>query len=170
LRSAFGFLGLAVVLVPLAYTPNLAISENFASYRSIGALAALLSLYVWLGLWGIGCALRGRVNAAVLVAIAAVLSFAALALLVRPLWKPATSVTLDTLTHLPDLAVFVLLFLFILALALWARGASASRLRVALTGGVLAFAFVAALVAARNVTTLVVKPQSVELQRGLRLG
>jgi len=53
-RNALGFLGLALVFVPLAYTPNLVISENFATYRSIGALAALLSLYVWLGLWGIG--------------------------------------------------------------------------------------------------------------------
>jgi hypothetical protein len=50
--AALGFLGIAVGLVPLSYLPNLAIAENWASYRSLGALSALLTLYVWLGLWG----------------------------------------------------------------------------------------------------------------------
>jgi hypothetical protein len=51
--AALGFLGIAVVLVPLSYLPNLVVVEDWASYRSIGALSALLMLYGWFGLWGI---------------------------------------------------------------------------------------------------------------------
>src|SRR5262249_49298756 len=52
--EALGFLGLAAVFVPLAYLPNLVIAEEWASYRSLGALSALLAVYLWLGLRGIG--------------------------------------------------------------------------------------------------------------------
>jgi hypothetical protein len=61
--EALGFLALAAVLVPLSYAPNLVVAENFASYRSLGSLSALLMLYLWFGLWGIARAvprLRGR--------------------------------------------------------------------------------------------------------------
>jgi hypothetical protein len=52
--EALGFLGIAAGLVPLAYLPNLVIAEEWASYRSLGALSALVAVYLWLGLWGIG--------------------------------------------------------------------------------------------------------------------
>jgi hypothetical protein len=176
--GAIGFLGLATALVPLSYLPNLAVAEQFASYRSIGALSALLALYTWLGLWGIArsvnraAALRGgKLIAARIAAVplAALLSFIALALVILPLAhivdsRPVSQVSLHTLRSWPELATFAALFVVLAGCALWGTGSSA---RVALGTGVLtvtAFALAAVLGAARNVTTLVVEPQSVELQ------
>ena len=60
--ESLGFLGIAALFVPLAYLPNLVIAEEWASYRSLGALSALLMLYVWLGAWGIArCVARAPV-------------------------------------------------------------------------------------------------------------
>jgi hypothetical protein len=163
-RAAFGFLGLALVLVPLAYLPNLAVAEDLASYRSIGALASLLAVYAWLGLWGIGRALRQALHPAVAAALAAAASFVALGLLVRPLWQPATRATLDVLTHWPELVASALLFAVFAGLAVWAGRAPPRYMRAALAAGVAAFAAIAVVVAARNVTSLVVRPQSTELR------
>jgi hypothetical protein len=149
-RASVGFLGLAVALVPLSYAPNLAVSEQFASYRSIGALSALLALYVWLGLWGIARALGGY-------ALAASVAFLTLVLIVRPIWRPAARVSIDALTHGPELGALVLLLACGAAIAFWSP-------RGALAAGVICFAVAATIVAARNVTTLFVKPQSIELQ------
>ena len=118
---ALGFLGLAVAFVPLSYTPNLVISENFASYRSTAALATLVTLYLWFGLWGIARALtssarpaRRRVVKLVFVlALAALASFAALALVVVPLLRPLEQVSVHTLTSGPELAAFALLFIIL---------------------------------------------------------
>jgi hypothetical protein len=181
--GAFGFLGLAAGLIPLSYLPNLAVAEQFASYRSIGALSTLLALYVWLGLWGIARSLttftarRGAKLVAarmVALALAALLSFVSLALIVLPLSHvvdsgPASGVSLDSLRSSPELGTFTLLFVIFAGVGLWGTGSSSSLSSpaVAIATGVLtvaAFTLAGALVAARNVTTLVVKPQSVELQ------
>ena len=171
---ALGFLGLAVAFVPLSYTPNLVISENFASYRSTAALATLVTLYLWFGLWGIARALtssarpaRRRVVKLVFVlALAALASFAALALVVVPLLRPLEQVSVHTLTSGPELAAFALLFIIFAGTGLWATRDSGRRTFAMAVGALAMTAFVlgGVLIAARNVTTLVVKPQSVELQ------
>lgn len=172
--GALGFLGLAVAFVPLSYTPNLVISENFASYRSTAALAALLTLYLWLGLRGIGRALtssarqaaRRVVTQVFVVALAALASFAALALIVVPLLRPLERVSVRTLTSGPELAAFALLFIVFAGTGLWTIGDPGRRTSAAALGALAMTAFVlgGVLIAARNVTTLVVKPQSAELQ------
>jgi hypothetical protein len=173
-RRALGFLGLAAALVPLSYLPNLVIAENFASYRSTAALAALLTLYLWLGLWGIARALMsparyaaGRiVTQLVALALAAFVSFALLALIIVPLARPAERVSIHTLTNWPELAAFVLLLVTFAGVGLWTIESPSRRRPAAALGALAMTAFVlgGVLVAARNVTTLVVKPQSVELQ------
>lgn len=156
-RSAFGFLGLAAILVPLSYLPNLAVAEDFASYRSIGALAALLTIYAWLGLLGVWRSPRARL---VVLPVAALVSFAALALAVVPLWRPEKHVTLHTLSNWPELAAFAVLFVVVAAVGVWRRPAARLVGAVAL----IAFAAAGVAIAARNVTTLVVEPQNAELQ------
>jgi len=173
-RRALGFLGLAVAFVPLSYTPNLVISENFASYRSTAALATLLTLYLWFGLWGIARALnssalpatRRVVTRVFVLALAALASFAALALVAVPLLRPLERVSVHTLTSRPELAAFVLLFIIFAGTGLWMTGDSSRRTFATAVGALAMTAFVLGglLIAARNVTTLVVKPQSVELQ------
>jgi hypothetical protein len=181
-RRAFGFLGLAAGLVPFSYLPNLAVSEQFASYRSIGALATLLTLYLWLGLWGIARSLMvpsERQGAELVVvrivalAVAALLSFVSLALIILPLWHivdsaPGSAVSIDTLARWPEFIVFGLLFTLFAGIGLWGEGSSQRRLHApTIATGVLAlgaFALTGVLVAARDVTTLVVRPQSAELQ------
>jgi hypothetical protein len=180
--GAFGFLGLAAGLIPLSYLPNLAVAEQFASYRSIGALSTLLTVYVWLGLWGIGrapltAAVRRRVRPVatriVAVALAGLLSFVILAAVILPLSQvlrsePPSGVSVDTLTRWPWVVAFGLLFAVLTCFAWWRTGSSSHRALRAATATTLlaagAFAFTGVLVAARNVTTLVVKPQSTELQ------
>jgi hypothetical protein len=170
--GAFGFLGIAAALTPLSYLPNLAISENFASYRSTGALSALLTLYVWLGLWGIARALpaaagaRVAVTRVVAVALAALLSFAILTSVIVPLARPGRRVSLHTLTNWPELLVFALVLVTLAGLGLWSVGSTTWHRSAAAVGVLAATAFVVAgvLIAARNVTTLIVEPQSVELQ------
>ena len=133
--GALGFLGLAVAFVPLSYTPNLVISENFASYRSTAALATLLTLYLWFGLWGIARALtssarearRPIVTRVFVLALAALASFAALALVAVPLRRPLERVSIHTLTSAPELAAFALLFIVFAGTALWATGDSGRR-------------------------------------------
>jgi hypothetical protein len=158
-RGAFGFLGLAAALVPLSYLPNLAVSENFASYRSIGALAALLALYVWLGLSGLARAANCG-SAARVVALAVAVSFAVVALVVVPLAHPQTLVSRHALTGAWELAAFA-------ALCAVAAAAGLRRRRPAWIAAVAvgAFAVAAVVIAARNVTTLVVEPQSIELEQ-----
>jgi hypothetical protein len=46
-------LGVAVLLIPLSYLPNLAVKENVASYRSLGSLGSLIAIYFCLGALGI---------------------------------------------------------------------------------------------------------------------
>jgi hypothetical protein len=184
---ALGFLGLATGLVPLSYLPSLAVAEEFASYRSIGALSTLLMLYAWLGLWGIARAViafsaRSRARQAVVrvvtLASAALLSFLSLAVIVLPLWHvlhstAAPRVSVGTLAGWHELAVFVLLFVVFAGLGLWMTESSWERFRLRPTArflavgtaglAVTAFVLTGVLLAARNVTTLMVKPQSVEL-------
>ena len=171
---ALGFLGLALAFVPLSYTPNLVISENFASYRSTAALATLLTLYLWFGLWGIARALtssareaqRPIVTRVFVLALAALASFAALALVAVPLLRPLERVSIHTLTSAPELAAFALLFIVLAGTALWTTRDSGRRTFAMAVGALAMTAFVlgGVLIAARNVTTLVVKPQSVEVQ------
>ena len=151
--NAFAFLGLAVCLVPLSYLPNLAVAEQFASYRSIGALATLLTVYLWLGVWGIARARDRRV-----VAGAPLVSFAVLGLVVYPLARPAGTFSLSSLSHWPELVGFVALLALFVTMLLGRRVAPA-------VGIATLASFVAAgvLVAARNVTTLIVRPQASEL-------
>jgi hypothetical protein len=172
-RRAFGFLGLAAAFVPLSYLPNLVISENFASYRSTGALAALLALYLWFGLWGIGRALARTRNGAervlaggVVLALAALVSFVSLGLVAVPLVKPLERVSVRTLSNGPELAAFLSLFIIFAGFGLWTTGAGTRRRPAAAVGALAITGFVVGgvLVAARNVTSLVVKPQSAELQ------
>jgi hypothetical protein len=185
---ALAFLGLAAGLVPLSYLPNLAVAEEFASYRSIGALSTLLMLYAWLGLWGIAraaVAFSARSGArlaalrTVVLAFAALLSFISLAVIVLPLWHVLHStavprVSVGTLAGWHELAVFAALFTIFAGLGLWMtesswerfRARPAARFLAVGTGGlaITAFVLTGVVLAARNVTTLMVKPQSVELQ------
>jgi hypothetical protein len=166
--GALGFLGLAACLVPLSYLPNLAVSEDFASYRSIGALSALLTLYLWLGLWGIARSVpRSSTQRVIALALAALLSFVALAVIILPLSDvlhsaSASRVSIDRLTSWPELAAFGLLFVAFAGAALWGDRFSWRRSTGVLAAGALALTGV--VMAARNVTTLVVEPQSAELQ------
>ena len=178
-RQALGFLGLAVVLVPLAYAPNLVVRENWPSYRSTGGLSALLGTYVFLALWGIGdTALRPGVRGEerllarlVLLALSPVLALVSLALVVSPL------------LHLPDrdvigwsnprwLAALAFAGLFFASLAVWGLGRGELRLglgparvsAVRLAGlGIAVVVAASVLLAARNVSSLFAKPQSAEL-------
>jgi hypothetical protein len=171
--DTFGFLGLAAALVPLSYAPNLIASENFASYRTIGALATLLTFYLWLGLLGIARAVMssagGRpklIARAGVLPLAALLSFLLLALSIVPLARPGSRVSMHTLTGWPELLAFASLFVAFVGVGLWSIGRG-GRPRPAVAIGALAtatFLLCGLLVAARNVTTLVVEPQSVELQ------
>ncbi|MDX6407389.1 MAG: hypothetical protein QOE13_460 [Gaiellaceae bacterium] len=180
--GALGFLGLAVALIPLSYLPNLAVAEQFASYRSIGALATLLTIYVWLGLCGIARFLLGSealprvgLGAArmVALALAALLSFVLLAGTFVPLAQvlrsaQAARASSGLLTSWQGLVAFGLLLVVFAGLALLVTRSSAQRARTpVIAAGVLAvsaFVFTGVLVAARDVTTLVVKPQSAEVQ------
>lgn len=104
LRS-LGFVAIAVILVPLAYLPNLVVEESWASYRTIVALSSLIAIYTWLSVWGIGTAIL----------------------------RPGMSPTANTA----------------------ARAVGATAIALLVSG--------AGLLASRNVTTLFVKPQSLEL-------
>jgi hypothetical protein len=53
-RLSAGVLGLAVLTIPLAYAPNLVVTENWASLRSQGALDSIVALEVALGALGLG--------------------------------------------------------------------------------------------------------------------
>lgn len=57
-RERCGKLGLAGALLPLSYAPNLVVAENWASYRSLLSLTALVIVYAFLALRGY--ALRWR--------------------------------------------------------------------------------------------------------------
>lgn len=56
------YAGVAAVLVPLSYLPNLVVAENFATFRTQVSLSALIALYVGLGALGIWLALRDWVQ------------------------------------------------------------------------------------------------------------
>ena len=45
-------IGVALSLIPLTYVPNLAIAENWASYRTTAALSAILVLYAVFAMYG----------------------------------------------------------------------------------------------------------------------
>jgi hypothetical protein len=153
-RAAAGFLGLACCFVPLAYIPNLAIAENLASYRSIGALASLLCVYVWLGLWGI---LRTR--SPLRIALAALVGFVLLAVVVLPLLQPSRPISLRSFDTWPELLSLVAVCGLLAAAAAVPRAAVPAAAVVAgvlLVGGVV--------VAARDVASLVIEPQSKELE------
>jgi hypothetical protein len=178
-RGSFGFLALAAALVPLSYLPNLAIAENWASYRSVGALSALLTLYAWLGLWGISRALptlgarsvRSVLAArAAAVALALLLSFVFLALIVVPLShlhgpSAASGAVASAFGTWPRITLFVLFFVVLSAIA-FAPSESTAKAVAAAAGrlAVAAFAITGVLLAARNVTTLFARPQNVELR------
>jgi hypothetical protein len=186
--KALGFLLIAAILVPLSYLPNLAVKEDWASYRSIGGLSALLAVYTWFGLWGIGrAALTLHVQSGaklvaariVAVGLAALMSFLWLTVILSPLWHfPNVAAPYHVSTAAwPSarwLAGFAVCFAVFAGLGLWATRRSYWRFRpkpsarfVAIGIGNLAaitLAFTGALLAARNVTTLFVKPQSIELE------
>ena len=172
--KSLGFLGLAAALVPLSYSPNLAVSENWATYRSLGGLSALAMLYLWLGLWGIARATpRLAAGAAAArctaVALALLLGFVFVALVAVPLSHLTRSAAAQA-TALDDLGGWRHLTAVLLAVAIvCAVGALAARgaARVAAAAGALAvaaLALTAVLLAARNVTTLFAEPQSLELR------
>jgi hypothetical protein len=52
------YLGIAVILVPLSYLPNLVVTENAASFRSLVALSSLIALYFCLGVVGLWLTFR----------------------------------------------------------------------------------------------------------------
>jgi hypothetical protein len=52
------YLGIAAVLIPLTYLPNLVVSENKAFYRTQVSLVSLIALYVCLGALGIWLTVR----------------------------------------------------------------------------------------------------------------
>ena len=52
LRYRLTMLGMALMLVPLSYLPNLVVVESWASYRTLVALSALLAFYAFLALQG----------------------------------------------------------------------------------------------------------------------
>jgi hypothetical protein len=52
LRYRLTMLGVALMLIPLSYLPNLVVVESWASYRTLVALTALLAFYVFLALHG----------------------------------------------------------------------------------------------------------------------
>ena len=153
-------------------------AENWASYRSLGGLSALATLYLWLGVWGIARAaprLEGGSGAGAVaarcaaVALALLLGFVFVALVAVPLshltrTAAAQATALDDLGGWRRLTVFLLAFAIVCAVgALAARGAA----KVAATAGALAaaaFALTAVLLAARNVTTLFAEPQNLELR------
>jgi hypothetical protein len=88
---------------------------------------------------------------------AAAFSFAATGLVVVPLADPGSEASLGSLTSWPEFGFAGVLFLAFALLAVWPRAVAA----VAVGG---AFAVCGALIAAQNVTTLIVTPQSAELQ------
>jgi hypothetical protein len=51
-KTLLAKLGIACLIVPLAYLPNLVIAENFASYRTQTALTSLLSFYFFFACLG----------------------------------------------------------------------------------------------------------------------
>ena len=55
-------LGVALLLVPLSYLPNLVVSDNGATYRTQAGLSALVVLYTSLGVLGIWMAARARIR------------------------------------------------------------------------------------------------------------
>jgi hypothetical protein len=56
------FLLLCMVLLPVAYLPNLAVTENWASYRSLPVLSALTALYGALSIKGLTRSLRPKLQ------------------------------------------------------------------------------------------------------------
>jgi hypothetical protein len=52
LRYRLAMLGIALMLIPLAYLPNLVVLENWATYRTQVALTALFAFYTFLALNG----------------------------------------------------------------------------------------------------------------------
>jgi hypothetical protein len=173
-RGAFGFLGLAAAMIPLSYLPNLAISENFASYRSIGAPVALLTLYLWLGLWGMARAMTSQARDPARLVVtedspdrAGRSSEFHLARFDRRATRTTGFTSFDPHADgWPELVAFVLLFAASAGIGLWSLGSRSTRWPAVTIGALAAAAFTLGglLIAARNVTTLVVEPQSVELQ------
>ena len=174
-QRALGFLGLAVAFVPLSYTPNLVISENFASYRSTGSAGHALDALSVVGPLGHRASAdelhasgaRRVVTRVVVLALAALASFAALALIVVPLPRPLERVSVHTLTQRARARCVRRCC----SSSSPAPGCGRRETQVAgpsatAVGALAMTAFVlgGVLIAARNVTTLVVKPQSVELQ------
>ena len=74
-RRRLAAFGMAMVLIPLAHAPSLVTSENWASYRSEGALTSLVALYALFALRGgarlLGPRAAGPVLGTVLVLAAA---------------------------------------------------------------------------------------------------
>src|SRR5439155_8662015 len=56
-------LGVGAALIPLAYLPNLVSRESWGTFRTQGALAGLLGLYLLLGALGAGRAAHGWIRA-----------------------------------------------------------------------------------------------------------
>jgi len=174
-RQALGFLGIAVALVPLSYLPNLLLRENWASYRSLGSLSALFMLYTWLGFWGIVRAPRALLERErslvvppIVVVLSILLSFLTLAVVLIPLSHlpnaPAVHpASVGALASWPRLLPFVLLFAAFVVLGLAAMRVQAATRFVA-TSAVVVVALTGVLLAARNVTTLFAKPDSVEVR------
>jgi hypothetical protein len=56
------YAAVSLLLIPLCYLPNLVVRENFASYRSQGALSSLIALYFGLGAIGIWLTVRNSLR------------------------------------------------------------------------------------------------------------
>jgi len=98
LRYRLTMLGLALMLVPLSYLPNLVVLENWASYRTQVALTALLAVYVFLALHGylqvlgrFSAPYRQRILLCVIVCWAALSGYAASRNLVRYFVEPQST-------------------------------------------------------------------------------
>lgn len=180
--EALGFVGIALLLVPLAYLPNLAVEENWASYRSLGALSSLGTLYFWLGLRGIAeaalvtsprsRAARWGVRAAA-VGLGAALSYLAVQMLLVPLWHLPQPDPPGSVFAGRRLVAFVLLLAVFASLGFAvtsrrlqsARGTALMLVPIGLCAAAGALlVLTGALLASRNVTSLFVQPQNVELQ------
>jgi hypothetical protein len=177
--KAFGFVALAVLLVPLSYAANLTTAEDWASYRSLGALASLCGIGLWFALLGVQRAAGGsaatagmrlRYAAPLGAGLVISMSIVGLALVVEPLraFPIATrGVDWPSVKWLATLAVLLAASSTVLVWRLRrAAHSSAAQPRFAAPLGAVAVLVVVAagvLFAMRNVTSLFVEPMNDEL-------
>jgi hypothetical protein len=79
---------LAVVVLPIAYVPNLLADESWAAYRTQAALASALVIFGFLSLHGVAHAVRRPIPAAVFPILASAAAFVAASNVVRYITVP----------------------------------------------------------------------------------